>query len=70
MRGFNASSMAMHLCQEVAGARLVDIAKAFNLNHPGSVSYGTTQIRRLRTSDAKFRGRVERIIAKIIDQST
>jgi putative transposase len=35
----------MYLCQELAAAKLKEIANYFNLSHAGSVSFITHQIR-------------------------
>ena len=60
--------VAMYLCQELAGMKLVDIAELFQFRHIGSVSFVTHQIRKKIVKDAKFEKQVNRLITKIIKQ--
>lgn len=56
----------MHLCQELAGAKLSALAKYFNLTGIGSVSSATHQVRQ---NDPVFDRKVVCIIKKIIKKS-
>lgn len=60
----------MHLCQEIAGAKLSTIAKYFNLTAIGSVSSATHQIRQRRLNDPAFEHKVVGIIQNIIKKAT
>lgn len=65
-----ARKLAMYLCQELSGATLGEIAKYFNLSHPGSVSYTTHQIREKRRAILAFSRDLDRFIKSIINQAT
>ncbi|HFE39283.1 MAG TPA: hypothetical protein ENK06_12865 [Gammaproteobacteria bacterium] len=62
--------VAMYLCQELADARLNDIAIYFNLGHPGSVSFITHQIRQKKREDVAFSRYLDELIKHIIKQAT
>ena len=61
--------IAMHLCQELAGAKLSTLAKYFNLTAIGSVSSATHQVRQERQNDQVFERKVVCIIKSIIEKS-
>ena len=46
--------IAIHLCQELTGAGMVEIAEHFNLSHFCSVSHVTHQIRVRKRGDVSF----------------
>lgn len=50
-KGKNEKKIAMHLCQELAGAKLPTLVKYFNLTAIGSVSSATHQVRQKRQND-------------------
>ena len=62
--------LAMHLCQELAGAKLIDIVAQFNLSNIGSVSFITHQIRKRADEDLLLRREIERLTKSIIKQAT
>ncbi len=62
--------IAMHLCQELAAAKLADIAVKFNLNNIGSVSFITHQIRENAAKEKAFQAEIDRLIKSIINQAT
>jgi len=62
--------IAMHLCQELSGAKLKEIAEYFNLGHPGSVSFTTCQVRKMKVDYKKMERKIESIIKSILDQVT
>ena len=61
-----ARKVAMYLCQELCAARLVEIAKLFNLTHYGSVTFATHQIRKRKRSDDLFNNRLEAMIKRLV----
>jgi putative transposase len=61
-----ARKLAMYLCQELVAAKLPDIACRFHLNHSGSASAATHQVRKRVREDAQFKRRVERLIKHIM----
>lgn len=65
-----ARKIAMYLCQELAAAKLREIADYFNLSHAGSVSFITHQIRQKSSQNKKFRLRIEGLIRSFINQAT
>ncbi|NQZ05556.1 MAG: transposase [Algicola sp.] len=65
-----ARKLAMYLCQQLAMAKLADIATAFQLGHVGSVSFITHQIRKRAKEDARLRQQIERLIKSIVKQAT
>jgi hypothetical protein len=62
--------IAMHLCQELAGAKLSTLAKYFNLTAIGSVSSATYQVRQERQNNQAFDRKVVCIIKNIIEKSS
>jgi len=62
--------VAMHLCQEIAGAKLSAIAEYFNLSAIGSVSSATHQIRQERRNDQAFDRKIVGIIQQNIKKAT
>jgi len=62
--------LAMYLCQELASARLVDIAREFNLGHIGSVSFITHQIRQQKKEDRDFAIELDDLIVFIMKKLT
>ncbi|NQY34859.1 MAG: hypothetical protein HRT37_07835 [Alteromonadaceae bacterium] len=62
--------VAMHLCQELAGAKLSTIAKHFNLTAIGSVSSASHQIRQERQNDEGFELKIVSIIKNINKKAT
>lgn len=65
-----ARKIAMYLCQELAQAKLGDIAEYFNLSHAGSVSFITHQIREKNRNDKVFSRRIDELIRVIMKQVT
>ena len=65
-----ARKIAMYLCQELAAAKLREIADYFNLNHAGSVSFITHQIRHKKRQNKRFHHTVEGLIKSLINQAT
>jgi chromosomal replication initiation ATPase DnaA len=65
-----ARKIAMYLCQELAAAKLREIADYFNLSHVGSVSFITHQIRQKKRENKIFRRAVEGLIKSHINQAT
>ena len=61
-----ARKLAMHLCQELVAAKLVDIAAQFHLSHPGSVSFITHQVRKRIREDNRFSQQVEGLIKRLM----
>jgi putative transposase len=60
----------MYLCQQLAMAKLTDIATAFQLGHVGSVSFITHQVRKRAKYDMRVRQQIERLIKSIVKQAT
>ena len=60
----------MYLCQEMADAKLCDIADHFNLGHPGSVSFITHQVRKRKREERSFARRIEAVVDGIVKQMT
>ena len=60
--------VAMHLCQELTGATLGEIAILFGLVNIGSVSFITHQIRQKYIVNAKLGDEIEAITKSIIKQ--
>ena len=56
----------MHLCQELAEAKLSTLAKYFNLTATGLVSSATHRVRQERQNDQVFDRKIVRIINNII----
>jgi len=69
-KGIEARKIAMYLCQELAQAKLNDIADYFNLGHAGSVSFITHQIRRKVRGDKMYLSRMNELILAIMKQAT
>ena len=69
-KGSDVRKLAMYLCQQLAAAKLVDIAKAFQLGHAGSVSFITHQIRKRANDDPQLRLQIESLIKSIMKQAT
>jgi len=69
-KGNEARKIAMYLCQELAEAKLNDIAEYFNLGHVGSVSFITHQIRNKKRDDKIFLCRINELIMIIMKQAT
>ncbi len=69
-KGNEARKIAMYLCQELAGVQLKDIAAFFNLNHMGSVSFITHQVRKRKQEDHVFAARINKMIKHIVKQAT
>jgi|GEM_PF-1549283 len=65
-----ARKVAMYLCQEVAGAKLAEIAVYFGLGHIGSVSFITHKIRKMKREDVKFGRKIESVVRYIVKQAT
>ena len=57
--------LAMYLCQELAGAKLTEIAHEFNLSSLGAASHVTHNIRQLIKEDSGFKQLVKRLIEYI-----
>lgn len=57
--------LAMYLCQELTGAKLIEIALQFNLSGMGSASHATHQVRQLIKEDSEFKQQVEQLINHI-----
>ena len=62
--------VAMHLCQELTGAKLSTIAKHFHLTAIGSVSSATHQIRQERQNNEAFDRKIVSIIKNINKKAT
>jgi putative transposase len=62
--------VAMYLSQELAAARLVEIADYFNLNHYGSVGFATCQIRQLKKADRQFALKLTELIKGLIKSNS
>lgn len=56
--------VAMYLCQELGGVKLVNIASYFGLSNIGSVSFTSHQIRKRQQGDKVFSRKLEDIIKK------
>ena len=69
-KGNDARKIAMYLCQELAGAKLKDIAEFFKLSHVGSVSFITHQVRKKKREDKLFLSRINQTIMSIMKQAT
>jgi len=69
-KGNEARKVAMYLCQELADAKLKDIAEFFTLSHAGSVSFITHQIRKKKREDGVFLRRINETIRGIMKQVT
>jgi hypothetical protein len=65
-----ARKIAMYLCQQLAMAKLKDIATLFQLGHVGSVSFITHQVRKRAKDDVRVRQQIERLIKSIVKQAT
>ena len=61
-----ARKVSMYLCQQLTGKSQKDIAKYFNLQNTGSVSFTTHVIRVRIREDKKFAKEIEGIINSII----
>ena len=68
-KGREARKLAMYLCQEVAAARLTDIAGFFHLGHIGSVSFITHQIRKRKAEDRAFARKIGAVIGSIMKKA-
>ena len=62
--------IAMHLCQELAGAKLSTLVKYLNLTAIGSVSSATQRVRQELQNDQVFNRKLVCIIKNIIEKST
>jgi chromosomal replication initiation ATPase DnaA len=69
-KGNDARKIAMYLCQEMADAKLKDIAEFFKLSHVGSVSFITHQVRKKKREDKLFSSRINKTIKSIMKQAT
>ncbi|NOZ10872.1 MAG: hypothetical protein GXP09_07540 [Gammaproteobacteria bacterium] len=67
-KGNEPRKIAMYLCQEMADVKLKDIAEYFNLNHIGSVSFITHQLR--KRQDRGFTRTVDAVVESIMKQVT
>ncbi len=67
-KGNEARKIAMYLCQEMADVRLKDIAEYFNLNHIGSVSFITHQVR--KRQNRGLTRTVDTVVKSIMKQAT
>ena len=65
-----ARKLAMYLCQQLAMAKLTDIATTFQFGHVGSVSFITHQVRKRAKNDVRVRQQIERLIKSIVKQAT
>ncbi|GAC18143.1 transposase [Paraglaciecola arctica] len=65
-----ARKIAMYLCQELAAAKLCEIAEYFNLNHAGSVSFITHQIRQKKRENEQLKLTIEGLIKSLVNQVT
>ena len=65
-----ARKIAMYLCQELAQAKLEDIASVFQLTSSGSVSFITHQIRKKKAEDKKLCRELELLTISIVKQVT
>ncbi|MFT4927113.1 MAG: putative transposase [Phenylobacterium sp.] len=57
--------VAMYLCQELADAKLTQLANEFNLGHMRSASHTTYQVRQWIKEDSEFKQQVEHLIKHI-----
>ncbi|PCJ15850.1 MAG: hypothetical protein COB04_12360, partial [Gammaproteobacteria bacterium] len=57
--------VAMHLCQELGGQRLTDIAAAFGLKRTGSIPTTIKKLRELMEGDQKLVRKVDRVKREI-----
>jgi len=69
-KGKEARKLAMYFSQEIAGARLSEIADYFNLTHTGSVSFITHQIRKKKGEDAGMSRKIEKLTRDIMKKVT
>jgi len=65
-KGNEARKMAMYLCQELTGEKHKVIASYFNLQHIGSVSYITCQIRALKAENNEIKRKIEKFIRVLL----
>lgn len=57
-KGNEARKLAIYLCQQLAMAKLTDIATAFQLGHVGSVSFITHQVRMRAKDNVRVRQQI------------
>jgi len=57
--------LAMYMCQELAGAKLTEIAHEFNLSSIGAASHATHHVRQLMKEGGEFKQQVEDLIKYI-----
>ncbi len=69
-KGMLARKVAMYLCQQLGGYRLMDIMRAFGLSNVGSVSFITAQIRKRITETSHFAKTIQRIKHYVIKHAT
>ena len=69
-KGNEARKVAMYLSQEIAAAKLQEIADYFNLGHTGSVSFITHQVRVMKETDKRFSSKIDKIVKSIVKQLT
>ena len=69
-KGNEARKLAMHLCQELSGAKLSELAEYFNLGHASSVSCITHLVRKMKHADKGFKRKVDSLIKSIIKKVT
>jgi putative transposase len=62
--------LAMHLCQQLTGAKLTEIASQFNLSNIGSVSFITHQIRKRAAENDLFNREINGLVISIIKKAT
>ena len=60
----------MYICQEMAGARLKEIAAYFMLSHVGSLSFITHQIRQRKRTERRFSRLIEAVVRCVVKQAT
>jgi chromosomal replication initiation ATPase DnaA len=65
-----AKKLAMYLCQQLAMAKLIDIATAFQFSHVESASFITHQFGKRAKDDVRVRQKIERLIKSIVKQAT
>lgn len=58
--------VAMHLCQELGGQRLADIARAFGLKRTGSIPTTIKKLKELLESDQQLARKVNRIKREVV----
>ena len=61
--------LAMYMCQELAGEKLTEIAREFNLSSMGAASHATHNVRQLIKEDNEFKQHVEHLINYIQQHS-